>query len=127
MTHFMYKWRKRTFFLRGLPYENTVISQDRLRTNVSRKEDCPKKERPFLVFCRACEKLGVADNTYFFYSSDHGFQLGEVCRHPHYFSTLLVHTPFPHNFSTLLSRTTNASVRLCGAAQFNIPMDKRQV
>ena len=127
MTHFMYKWRKRTFFLRGLPYENTVISQDRLRTNVSRKADCPKKERPLLVFCRACEKLGVADNTYFFYSSDHGFQLGEVCRHPHYFSTLLVHTPFPHNFSTLLSRTTNASVRLCGAAQFNIPMDKRQV
>jgi N-acetylglucosamine-6-sulfatase len=25
----------------------------------------------------ACEDLGVADNTYFFYSSDHGFQLGE--------------------------------------------------
>ena len=25
----------------------------------------------------AVEKLGVADNTYFFYSSDHGFQLGE--------------------------------------------------
>jgi N-acetylglucosamine-6-sulfatase len=24
-----------------------------------------------------CEDLGVADNTYFFYSSDHGFQLGE--------------------------------------------------
>lgn len=24
-----------------------------------------------------CEELGVADNTYFFYSSDHGFQLGE--------------------------------------------------
>ena len=69
----------------------------------------------------------MADNTYFFYSSDHGFQLGEVRRHPHYFSTLLFHTPFPHNFSTLLSRTNDASVRLCGAAQFNIPMDKRQV
>lgn len=25
-----------------------------------------------------CEELGVADNTYFFYSSDHGFQLGEL-------------------------------------------------
>lgn len=25
----------------------------------------------------ACEELGVLDNTYFFYSSDHGFQLGE--------------------------------------------------
>ena len=25
----------------------------------------------------ACEELGVADNTYIFYSSDHGFQLGE--------------------------------------------------
>lgn len=24
-----------------------------------------------------CEELGVLDNTYFFYSSDHGFQLGE--------------------------------------------------
>jgi hypothetical protein len=24
-----------------------------------------------------CEELGVADNTFFFYSSDHGFQLGE--------------------------------------------------
>jgi N-acetylglucosamine-6-sulfatase len=24
-----------------------------------------------------CTKLGIADNTYFFYSSDHGFQLGE--------------------------------------------------
>ena len=24
-----------------------------------------------------CEDLGVADNTYFFYSSDHGYQLGE--------------------------------------------------
>lgn len=24
-----------------------------------------------------CEELGVMDNTYFFYSSDHGFQLGE--------------------------------------------------
>jgi len=26
---------------------------------------------------RLCEELGVANNTYFFYSSDHGFQLGE--------------------------------------------------
>ena len=25
----------------------------------------------------AVEKLGLADNTYFFYSSDHGFQLGQ--------------------------------------------------
>ena len=24
-----------------------------------------------------CEDLGVADNTYFLFSSDHGFQLGE--------------------------------------------------
>ena len=26
---------------------------------------------------RQCEKLGVLDNTYFFYTSDHGFQLGQ--------------------------------------------------
>ena len=25
----------------------------------------------------ACTEIGVVDNTYFFYSSDHGFQLGE--------------------------------------------------
>ena len=25
-----------------------------------------------------CEALGVGDNTYFFFTSDHGFQLGQV-------------------------------------------------
>ena len=29
---------------------------------------------------RAVEVLGVADSTYFFYSSDHGFQLGKSAR-----------------------------------------------
>ena len=28
------------------------------------------------TFAAECEALGVADNTFFFYTSDHGFQLG---------------------------------------------------
>ena len=49
------------------------MKHDDQPSNVRRTE----QQRAFFVFCRACEKLGVADNTYFFYSSDHGFQLGE--------------------------------------------------
>ena len=68
-----------------------------------------------------CEELGVADNTYFFYSSDHGFQLGEFNipmdkRQPYDYDTrihLLARGPGIKPGTTWTQPATQVSLSLC--------------
>ena len=71
-----------------------------------------------------CEELGVADNTYFFYSSDHGFQLGEFNipmdkRQPYDYDTrihLLARGPGIKPGTTWTQPATQVSLSLCARA-----------
>jgi N-acetylglucosamine-6-sulfatase len=68
-----------------------------------------------------CEELGVADNTYFFYSSDHGFQLGEFNipmdkRQPYDYDTrihLLARGPGIKPGTTWTQPATQVSLSVC--------------
>ena len=72
-----------------------------------------------------CEELGVADNTYFFYSSDHGFQLGEFNipmdkRQPYDYDTrihLLARGPGIKPGTTWTQPATQVSLSLCARAR----------
>ena len=72
-----------------------------------------------------CEELGVADNTYFFYSSDHGFQLGEFNipmdkRQPYDYDTrihLLARGPGIKPGTTWTQPATQVSLSVCVCAR----------
>ena len=72
-----------------------------------------------------CEELGVADNTYFFYSSDHGFQLGEFNipmdkRQPYDYDTrihLLARGPGIKPGTTWTQPATQVSLSVCARAR----------